>query len=363
MHSALVGGGGYPREVLMCSCTTSLLLKSSSPPAPTSSTPANADRITSDTPVILPPEGAAYQVGGGADSDARRGLVLVDPLEREPCACGAVPPHFAKCFSCSGADTPLQWLEVASMRHLVGGRLYFTPRGDTIQSGGRGSSRGLSCASRGGYGESLLRLFSRIHGAGGPRSADAGRFTPKPIALSHASAFLRRHEAWGGVSLSAHSRGVVESCGYLDALGVSCARLRRVQVRALLDAHKAPDIDLRGHMRWGTMCGSRVTVYSRVSAGQYARDTGRDTDCVSRCPVLPLVLHSVHGKQAGSEGDPAHRSVGSRIPPEIAHEITGHHAQDVATLRAMLVSKLTPVLAIVQLFSFINMVWNGTVSS
>ncbi|KAJ7881886.1 hypothetical protein B0H13DRAFT_931447 [Mycena leptocephala] len=51
-------------------------------------------------------------------------------------------------------------------------------------------------------------LVSMALGARGRRMRDG---TPKPIALSRASAFLRRHEAWGGVSLSAHSRGVVES--------------------------------------------------------------------------------------------------------------------------------------------------------
>ncbi|KAJ7841639.1 hypothetical protein B0H13DRAFT_2099476, partial [Mycena leptocephala] len=48
-------------------------------------------------------------------------------------------------------------------------------------------------------------------------------------------------------------------------------------------------------------------------------------------------------------------SAWSRIPPEIAHEITGHCAQDMATLRAMsLVSKTTHALAIVHLFSSLH---------
>ncbi|KAJ7718680.1 hypothetical protein DFH07DRAFT_331805 [Mycena maculata] len=51
------------------------------------------------------------------------------------------------------------------------------------------------------------------------------------------------------------------------------------------------------------------------------------------------------------------QSVGpwSRIPPEIAHEIAGHNADDVPTLCAMsLVSKSTRSLAIIHLFSFIH---------
>ncbi|KAJ7512406.1 hypothetical protein B0H11DRAFT_480688 [Mycena galericulata] len=45
----------------------------------------------------------------------------------------------------------------------------------------------------------------------------------------------------------------------------------------------------------------------------------------------------------------------SQIPPEIAHEIAGHNANDVPTLRAMsLVSKFTRSLAIIHLFSFIH---------
>jgi hypothetical protein len=90
----------------------------------------------------------------------------------------------------------------------------------------------------------------------------------------------------------------------MPSAGLSCSGSKC----ALLDSHRALDMDLRGiHMCWSTTtCGSpclnaltgiRRAVRSRRGAG-YARGTGRDTDCV----LMPL-KHSMLEKQAGYGGD------------------------------------------------------------
>ncbi|KAJ7930630.1 hypothetical protein B0H13DRAFT_2309252 [Mycena leptocephala] len=135
---------------------------------------------------------------GGADSDGRRGLVLVDPLEREPCACSAVPPPLARCFS-SGADTHHTVAQARldppslSENDSWGGAIESCERGGCSRPVMRERAQdGSGKRVRSGAGMVSLYCASFISMTLEARMPLMRDGTPKPIALSRASALLRR---------------------------------------------------------------------------------------------------------------------------------------------------------------------------
>ncbi|KAJ7811126.1 hypothetical protein B0H13DRAFT_2685301 [Mycena leptocephala] len=226
-----------------------LLFKSSSPPAPTSSTPpANAVKITSDTLFILPPEDTAYQVEEEPTEMHAEGWCWWIHLS-ESCV------RTAQCYLHFGQLT-LSIHRLASLSLSAGDcilrRAGWAPGWEREVRYGEGE---LNASLSWQLYLHLRRSFLPIITQSVRIQAISDVRVPVPIAIGYQRPARYREQLARGLPAN-HGRALRGSLVW-------------VQVRALLDPHKALDIDLRRggiHMCWSTTCLGAAQGLARAGA-------------------------------------------------------------------------------------------------